>query len=104
MRGKPPLVWRIVAALVILAVGVAVIGSGNRYLLGALLAVMGVVGLIWALTSDPHRVREQARETPGPGWWVGRLAAMLPGPGAKIVFTLIAIGMIALGVAAIAGA
>jgi hypothetical protein len=66
--------------------------------------LMGAVCLIWVLASDPHRVREQVRETPGPGWWLARLAAMLPGPGSKIVFTLIAIGMIALGVAAIAGA
>jgi hypothetical protein len=69
-----------------------------------MLVLMGAACLIWLLASDPHRVREQARETPGPGWWVGRLTALLPGPGAKIVFMLIAIGMIALGVAAIAGA
>ena len=104
MREKPPLLWRIVGAVVILVVGVAVIQSGNRYLIGGLLVLMGSVGLIMFLATDPRRAREAARETPGSGWLVGRLIALLPGAGAKIVFTLLAIGMIALGVVAIVGA
>jgi hypothetical protein len=88
---------RTVVALVVGAAALIAVQYLGRTAQGVILVVLGAGCLIWAVARDPHRLRADARETSGPGWWIGRLIAKLPGTAAKIVFSLIAIGMIALG-------
>ncbi len=75
--------------------------SDNRYFLGGALIALGVAGLAFSLTQGNEELRRHARETAGPGWWLGRLSSKLPGAGARIAFTVLSIAIIALGLFAL---
>lgn len=78
--------------------------GATRYVLGGVLTLVGSAGLVRTLARSQDQARTDLRSTRGPGWWIARLIAMLPGPGARFAFALLWVGIVALGVAELAGA
>jgi hypothetical protein len=88
----------IVGGLLMAATLFAAAQSDNKYFLGGAVVALGMLCLTMSLTHSDEQMRHHARNTAGPGWWIGRLSAKLPGAGARIAFAFISVGMIALGI------
>jgi hypothetical protein len=75
----------------------------SRALLGGLVIVIALGGFYTALTLNQTRLEKQ-RYTRGPGWLIGVTISKLPLGVARMVWLAISLGILALGIAEIAGA
>jgi hypothetical protein len=93
----PPDGWRGPDAIPALAVlGAIVLGlvTGSHPLLGAGIFTLGLLSLIWSVTKRDDRLRHFRRSA----WPLGRLMLAACGIGARILFTTMCCGMMALGI------
>jgi hypothetical protein len=75
----------------------------SRALLGGLVILISLCGFYTTLRLNQTRLDRQ-RYTRGPGWILGLTISKLPLGAARLVWLVISLGILALGIAEIAGA
>lgn len=91
-----------VGSLLFVAVLVAAVKVNNRYFLAGTIIAMGLISLVSAITRDEATLHQRLRHTRGPGWWIGWLISKVPGVGAKVLWSLLSLGIVAFGIAELA--
>jgi len=101
--GQPPAwrrrPWYTAATVGMFLVMLAGLISHNHYVLGIGVLLVGLSGLAWAATTSTDGLHRRLSRSRGYGAFLGRLVALVPGIGAKLVWFVLCLAIIALGVA-----
>ena len=96
--------WSQALTALALVIGLVGVASGSTVVTGIGVILLGAVCLAWALTQSPEQVRDRLRGTRTSGALIARPMSWMPGNGAKILFSLLSLAIVALGVAAVVSA